>query len=171
MSNDKTNYPPFITPRSPSYERAEQEFLHASTRDAHSEQAARGILGQLCEAERDASEVCAKMSTLLDDEELAEVVHDRGELHEARCQGIGKMIERLGGSASTAGSAQPRLTQTLDAASGASTDTSAKQALALMHKELSAVYRDASRNENLDQQQRSALASFAPGALDMTTEV
>jgi hypothetical protein len=161
MSNDKP-YPPLITPRSPSYERAGQEFLGSSERDARSKQVALGVLSELCDAERDASDVCSKISALLTDDDLAEVVRDRGELHDARRQGIGKLIEQLGGSPPASDSSRPILVQTLDSISRTNADAMPEQSLALLHKELSAVYQAAMSNENLDQEQRSALATFAP---------
>lgn len=161
MSDDETKYPPFITPRSPSYQRAEVSSEEDLTRKARSEQQALDSLYELREAERHASEVCASMSTLLEDGELAQVVRDRGELHEARRRGIGKLIERMG-AAPTAAEPRTVLARTREAMAHASSDSDAKQSLALLHEELSAHYEAALANDGLDEQQRSALLSFAP---------
>jgi hypothetical protein len=162
MSDHKPPYPPLITPRSPSYERAGREFLQSSARDDRSKQVALGVLSELCEAERVASAVCAKASTLLGDDDCAEVVRDRGDLHDARSQGISKLIERLEGSLLAVESSRPILVQALDSISRASSDSMAKYSLELLHNELSEVYEAAMQNEALDEEERSVLVRFAP---------
>jgi hypothetical protein len=161
MSDDNTKYPPFITSRSPSFLRADEAFDRDPKREAEHKQAALDILGQLSEAERDASEVCASMSALLADEDLAEVVRDRVDLHDARRRGISTLIASMGATPPTA-SARTILTRTRDAVAQASSDALARRSLALMHKELGATYKAALDSNMLDEEARSLLTSFAP---------
>ena len=160
MSDDET-YPPLISPRSPSYERAWTEFLHPTARNSGP---ALAVLSELCDAEQNASEACLTLATLLSHSPFADVVRDRGALHDARRQGIGKLMERLGGSAPAPDNARVVLVQTMDSIASASSDKAAKQSLALLHKELSAAYEAAMQNESLDPQQRRALVGLAPAA-------
>src|SRR5512147_2111555 len=87
---------PFVSPRSPSYERARREWRHhAST--AHPQVIA--LLARLSEAEQNAVQAYSTVEPALQDTSFASVVRDRRALHQARREALSNLIEALGGSA------------------------------------------------------------------------
>ena len=152
-------YPPLISPRSPSYERAWREFPQPSD-EANAELVA--LVARLSEAEQNAGSLCASMAARLDDDELAEVLRDRSDLHQARRQALGKLIERFGGSPPTDAECRTILTRTSDAADPADSTADVERALEILRDELGGEYRAALAHERLEEAQRSALSALAP---------
>ena len=152
-------FPPLISPRSPSYERAWREFPHPTTHDGAETVA---LLARLSEAEQNASSACTRMLAALEDDEYADVVRDLSDLHAARRQALGKLIERFGGSAPIDRECRDLLVQGTDAAARARNAKEAQQALGVLRRELAAEYAAALQNAGLDEAQRTALAALAP---------
>lgn len=155
MVGNQKKYPPFISPRSPSY-------LRTSSEDPHRADGARALLSQLCVAERDAMAVCTMAAALLEDDEFAEIVRDTGDLHDARRQGLGELLEELGGAPPDPAHSQPVLASAVASVARATTDAQAKHCLDLLDQELDALYEDALHAEALDESLRSTVISFAP---------
>lgn len=156
---DHDPFPPLISSRSPSYERAWREFPHPSEQGVAETVA---LLSRLSEAEHNAYRTCAQLAQVVEEDELAEEVRDMADLHGARRLALGKLIARFGGSAPTEGECRTILTRTSDAADLAQTDAAAESVIALLREELGAEYDAAQQNPCLDAEQRSALAALAP---------
>jgi len=165
MDRDRDPFPPLISRRSPSYERAWREFPHP-TEDQGAETVA--LLARLSEAEQNASQACAQLAPLLEDDEAAEVVRDVGDLHAARRQALAKLIERCGGSAPTDRECRDILTQTTYETTQARTAEDAGRALDVLQRELAAEYATARQSPHLDEAQRDALAALAPEPIRLT---
>ena len=69
-THDET-YPPLISPKSPSYERAWHEFAHPSSPAGHPGVIA--LLARLSEAEQNAAQVCSTVSAALDGDPMVAV--------------------------------------------------------------------------------------------------
>lgn len=159
MSGDK-NYP-FISSRSPSYERAREEFLHPSPPGDADIVA---LLARLSEAEENASQTCSMAAEMITDEKLATEVREDAAAHQARRAALAELIEALGGSAPRPDECREILVNASHALARARTDLSAMEAMKVMREELSAVYGEAIRNPLLGDQQRAALCRLAPPA-------
>jgi hypothetical protein len=159
MSRDQDAYPPLISPRSPSYERAWREFPQPGD-TALAELVA--LFARLSEAEQNASSLCNRMLPALGDAELADVVRDHAGLHAARREALGKLIGRLGGSPPTDAECRVILSDASDAAQHVLSSADATRVLTQMRRELGAEYDAALQNPRLDETQRSALAALAP---------
>jgi len=152
-------YPPLISPRSPSYSRAWRAF-HPPSDEKNAATVA--LLARLSEAEGNASRICKQVAPLLGADPFAELVHDHGELHNARRQALAKLIERIGGAAPTDAESRVILTQSCDAAGHVVSVRDAKRVLNVMRSELGREYDAALQNRELDTTQRSALADLVP---------
>jgi len=159
MARDHDPYPPLISPRSPSYERAWREFPHPS-QDTGAETVA--LLARLAEAEQNATQLCAQMLPELGDDPFAGSVRDHAELHAARRQALGKLIERFGGSPPTDAECRVILTHACDAAGHVLSADDARRVLTTMRDELAAEYDSALATPGLDEAQRAALHALAP---------
>ncbi|MEY4580809.1 MAG: hypothetical protein RL701_5512 [Pseudomonadota bacterium] len=150
---DRSDRPtPFISPRSPSYERSRDDLLQPTS--PVSAQAV-AVLSRLCEAEQNALQICARLASLVKADAAS---------HEARWQTLSKLVERHGGSAPTLTETREILAQSADAAAqaqGAQSDELARAALKTMHDELSAEYEAALQSDCLDVADRTALAALA----------
>lgn len=159
MFDDDDSYPPLVSPRSPSYERA---WAYFSRPAAHSDPQLIAQLAQLSEAEQNASQACSMVTTMLGNDPFADIVRDHAGLHEARNQALGKMIERLGGSAPRVGECRELLTDGLAAVARADSKATARQALKIVRDELRAMYDAAIESGSFDAEQREALSTLAP---------
>jgi hypothetical protein len=149
-------YPPLISPRSPSYERAWREFPHP-TQDEGAETVA--LLARLSEAEQNASSLCLRMLPALTD---AGPVREHADLHAARRQALGELVERFGGSPPTDADCRVLLTRAADAATQVVSADDAQRVLTTMREELAAEYASALATERLDAPTRAALRALAP---------
>jgi len=154
-------YPPLITPRSPSYERASREFLHPTSTGNPQVIA---IIARLCEAEQNASGVCASVARIVSDEAFATQMRERAGTHQARKQALAELIENLGGAAPTAEEGRQILVQAIDALESASSELAAKQVLRVMRGELRSEYDAAIATPDLSDRQRASLTQLAPDA-------
>jgi hypothetical protein len=152
-------YPPLITPRSPSYERASNEFLHPTSTGNPQVIA---IISRLCEAEQNASSVCALVARIVSDEALTTQMAERAGTHQARKQALAELITKLGGSAPTPEECRQILVQAIDALDRASDEPAAKNVLRVMRAELSAEYNAAIASPELSDRQRASLTQLAP---------
>ncbi len=158
MFND-SHYPPLVSPRSPSYERASREFLHP-TRSGDPQVIA--LLSRLSEAEQNASQACASAAHVLRDESFAAHVREHAITHQERQQALARLITSLGGSPPTVDECRDILPQGLDAVANARSDATAKDALSVMREELGAAYGEAIDSPELNAEQRAALTRLAP---------
>lgn len=152
-------YPPLITPRSPSYERASREFLHPSSTGSPQVIA---TIARLCEAEQNASEVCTSVAQMASDEAFATQMQERASTHRARRQALSELIGNLGGSAPTNEETRQILVGAIDALDRAADERAAKQVLRLMRGELRSEYDAAIASSELSGQQRASLKQLAP---------
>ena len=134
-------------------------FRPSSVRDRRATSA---LLARLAEAEQNATRLCSRMAPQPTDDELAEILRDRSDLHHARRQALGKLIERFGGSAPMDVECRVLLTRTSDAVDVIQTPEDVERALAILRDELGAEYRVALESSRLEEPQRSALAALAP---------
>jgi hypothetical protein len=153
------HYPPLISPRSPSYERAWREFPHP-TQDEGAETVA--LLARLAEAEQNASSLCRRMLPAVSEAGLAEVVREHADLHAARRQKLGELVERFGGSPPTDAECRVLLTRAADDAGQVVSQDDAQRVLTTMRDELAAEYNSALATERLDPPTRDALRALAP---------
>lgn len=153
------HYPPLISPRSPSYERAWREFPHP-TRDEGAETVA--LLARLSEAEQNASSLCRQMQPALSDAALSQLVREHVDLHAARRQKLGELVERFGGSPPTDAECRVLLTRAADAAGHVVSADDAQRVLTTMREELAAEYASALATERLDAPTRDALRALSP---------
>jgi hypothetical protein len=129
------HYPPLISPRSPSYERAWREFPHP-TRDEGAQTVA--LLARLAEAEQNASSLCLRMQPALENAAVSPVVREHADLHAARRQKLGELVERFGGSPPTDAECRVLLTRAADAAAHVLSEGDAQRVLTTMREELDA---------------------------------
>jgi hypothetical protein len=156
---DDDPYPPLITPRSPSYERASREFLNPTTTG---DPQVIAILARLCEAEHNASEVCMGVARIVASEALATQMRERAGTHHDRKQALGELIVNLGGSAPTPEECRQILVQAIDALDRASDDAAAKQVLRVMRAELRSEYDAAIASPEVSEHRRESLSQLAP---------
>ncbi len=156
------SYPPFISPRSPSYERSIWERKHpSSTGDPQ----VIVLFARLSEAEQNASEACAKVAGLLMDRTVAARVRDGADVHRARREALAELIEALGGSAPRPEECREFLPHGAQAIARAEYDIDAAMAaLSVMRTELSAAYVEALGSPCLDDARRASLVELAPFA-------
>jgi hypothetical protein len=152
-------YPPLITPRSPSYESASREFLHPTSTGNPQVIA---IIARLCEAEQNASMVCASVARIVSDESFATKMSERANTHQERKQALAELIAKLGGSAPTPEESREILVQAIDTLDRASDDLAAKRVVQVMRGELRSEYNAAIASPELNDRQRASLAQLAP---------
>ncbi|HEX7476635.1 MAG TPA: hypothetical protein VF331_02395 [Polyangiales bacterium] len=157
-------YPPFISPRSPSYERSIWERKHPTfTGDPE----VIALFARLSEAEENAREACAKVAQRLTDDIVGAQVRDGAEMHRTRRAALAELIEALGGSAPRLEECRELLPHAAQAIASAEYDSrAAMTALGVMRTELSAAYAEAFRSPCLDAAQRASLVELAPFASD-----
>lgn len=163
FQQEEDNYPPLISPRSPSYERARYEFLHPTRFGDAGTVAA---LSRLSEAEHDAHRLCERLAPLLGETRAAGMVREHVSVHAARRQALAEMIEELGGSAPTPQESRVLLSAASDAAERASSAEQAREALTLMREELEAEYEAVLHGDDLNglnPEQRAAVVGLMPG--------
>lgn len=159
MARDQKPYPPFITDRSPSTARGRQEYLHPS---ASGSAQAVAVLAQLSEAEDNARRICLRVAEELKDRALAQKVCDQAAAHGAKREGLVSCIEALGGVAPDPDECRAILAHGPESIVRGVSDTATRAALTRMHDELRAQYVDALACAELDDEQRSLVANFAP---------
>jgi hypothetical protein len=93
-TNDK--YPPLITSRSPSYERAREERAHPAP-TTNPEIVA--VLARLFELEEDARQAYLTAAEALQDDAMAQELSTAADHHERRRDALGQRISALGGAA------------------------------------------------------------------------
>jgi len=156
--SDHKPYPPFVTTRSPSYERAQHEGLHPSAvRDAQ----VVAVLCELADAEQNAKQVCARIAELLSDATLAAQVRQGIAAHDARLLALQGMIEAAEGAAPRPSEAHQVLLHGPESVVCGPSDRATLQALARMRDELGAAYATAVGTAELDDAQRATLVEFA----------
>jgi len=158
------SYPPFISPRSPSYERATWARKHpTSTGDGDPQVIA--LFSRLSEAEQNAAEACTRVAQMLADSTVATQVREAAEIHRARRQTLVELIGELGGSAPRPSECKEILPHAEQAIARVEYDArAAMEALRAMQRELSDAYAEALRSPCLDDAQRASLAPLAPFA-------
>lgn len=157
MTDDKP-YPRFVTNRSPSFERAQAEHEHPTpSGDAQ----AVAVLARLFEAEDEARRACVRVATMMEDESLAEDVRNSATEHAARSLTLGDAIRALGGAVPRPEEGRGTLMHGPDSMLRGASDRETLQALAPMRDELVAAYENALGTQELDDQQRAALAQLA----------
>jgi hypothetical protein len=152
-------YPPFMTDRSPSVERARREYEHPSPTGDPSLVAA---LAEVSEAEQNAVQAFSAVAARLSDPSLADQVRAEAEAHAAHRDALGEQITALGGSPPRPDECRDILTRGLEAVDAAGTDAAAMQALATMRAELRALYDRAMAQPAVDEAERAALARLQP---------
>jgi hypothetical protein len=152
-------YPPLMSPRSPSYERARRELLHPSP---SGDPAVVALLAQLSEAEDNAGQVCARVLAKLSEGPLATRVQADAATHQARRAALGELITALGGSPPRSDECRKILDRGIEAAARADSQPTAIAALKIMRDQLSAAYDEAIRSPLLDAAQRASLGQLAP---------
>lgn len=139
-------YPPLVTARSPSYQRARDELAKPSP---PGDAAVVALVGRLVEAEHEAARATRAAG-------LADAAAEHG----ARAQALGELISALGGSAPRPEESRDILTHGADAVARGPDPVAELRA---MREELDALYADAARDPQLTAEQRRAIEALAPG--------
>lgn len=149
---DDNRYPPLMTSRSPSIERARREWQHPAPVGPAQLPA---LFALLSEAEANAARACGDVAKTLEAAAVQAHVGREGALHEARRQALAALVEAHGGSPPRPDECREILAGGLDAVAHATTDRDAMTALERVRSELAAVYAETLRSEFLDEAQRA----------------
>ena len=159
-------YPPLITARSPSYERARRELAHpAPVGDA----GVVAILGKLYEAEENARAALAAAAEVVATPGLSAQLADAANVHAERRDALGALVVARGGLPPKPEQVRQLLEHGEDAVrnwvlgDGArDVDEAVLQQLVAMRRELEAAYAEAIGDPDLGDAQRDAVRALAP---------
>jgi hypothetical protein len=149
-------YPPFITGRSPSYERARDELARPSPPHGGELVAA---LARLSEAEENARTAYLPAADKLTDPAAASQARAEAAAHGAHRGALAGLIEEAGGAAPRRDECRALLVAGA-AVADAEGDAALGQALAALHDELRSFYDDTLASPLLDRSQHACLATL-----------
>lgn len=162
MTDDK-RYPPLMTSRSPSIERARREWEHPAPVGPAQVPA---LFARLCEAEANAARACADLAEILTTAPAQAQARTESAQHESRRQALGALVEAHGGSPPRLDECRDILASGLDAAAHASTDADAMAALDRVRAELAAVYTETLQSEFLGEAERNEVEQIRASKSD-----
>ncbi|HEX4462036.1 MAG TPA: hypothetical protein VIA18_28855 [Polyangia bacterium] len=161
-----SDYPPLITARSPSYERARRELAHPSP---VGDSGVVAILSKLYEAEENARAACTAAAQVVDTPALAKQFEEAANVHAERRDALGALVVARGGLPPKAEQVRQLLDHGEDTVrqwviddKAHNVDEAVSQQLVAMRRELEALYAEAIGDPDLGDAQRDALRALAP---------